>query len=104
MTSSRSAAPPSTPSSPPPTERPAGDKDPTHIGEHMEAFNKKVGDVKWHIDDERSLLALQGNNVPAPFMTFEAVFPQEILREVCTLPLRFATFGSMDHVSFISLL
>ncbi|CAO2043707.1 unnamed protein product, partial [Urochloa humidicola] len=80
-TSSRSAAPPSPPSSPPPTERPAGDKVLAHIGEHMEAFNKKVGDVKWHIDGERSLLALQGDNVPAPFMTFEAVFPPEILRE-----------------------
>ncbi|CAL5029936.1 unnamed protein product [Urochloa decumbens] len=36
------------------------DKDLAHIGEHMEAFNKKGGDVKWHIHDERSLLALQG--------------------------------------------
>jgi aminomethyltransferase len=35
------------------------DKDLAHIGEHMEAFNKKGGDVKWHIHDERSLLALQ---------------------------------------------
>ncbi|CAN6170619.1 unnamed protein product, partial [Urochloa humidicola] len=33
--------------------------------------------------DERSLLALQDENVPAPFMTFEAVFPPVILREVC---------------------
>ncbi|CAN6163658.1 unnamed protein product [Urochloa humidicola] len=39
------------------------DKDLAHIGEHMEAFNKKGGDVKWHIDDERSLLALQADAV-----------------------------------------
>ncbi|XP_072969850.1 aminomethyltransferase, mitochondrial [Typha angustifolia] len=36
------------------------DKDLAHIGEHMEAFKGKGGDVKWHIHDERSLLALQG--------------------------------------------
>jgi aminomethyltransferase len=36
------------------------DKDLAHIEAHMEAFNKKGGDVKWHIHDERSLLALQG--------------------------------------------
>jgi aminomethyltransferase len=35
------------------------DKDLAHIGAHMEAFQKKGGDVKWHIHDERSLLALQ---------------------------------------------
>ncbi|CAO1940504.1 unnamed protein product [Urochloa humidicola] len=66
----------------------------------MEAFNKKVGDVKWHIDGGYSrrnhivisriaadgvllsqLWHVYGDNVPAPFMTFEAVFPPEILRE-----------------------
>lgn len=36
------------------------DKDLAHIGEHMEAFKAKGGDVSWHIHDERSLLALQG--------------------------------------------
>jgi aminomethyltransferase len=35
------------------------DKDLAHIEAHMEAFNKKGGDVKWHIHDDRSLLALQ---------------------------------------------
>ncbi|EMS49413.1 Aminomethyltransferase, mitochondrial [Triticum urartu] len=35
------------------------DKDLAHIGAHMEAFQKKGGDVKWHVHDERSLLALQ---------------------------------------------
>lgn len=35
------------------------DKDLAHIGEHMEAFKAKGGDVSWHIHDERSLLALQ---------------------------------------------
>ncbi|KAI0495205.1 hypothetical protein KFK09_025355 [Dendrobium nobile] len=36
------------------------DKDLAHIGEHLEAFKAKGGDVSWHIHDERSLLALQG--------------------------------------------
>ncbi|KAJ3693606.1 hypothetical protein LUZ60_009086 [Juncus effusus] len=36
------------------------DKDLAHIGAHMESFNKKGGDVTWHVHDERSLLALQG--------------------------------------------
>ncbi|KAG0499439.1 hypothetical protein HPP92_003676 [Vanilla planifolia] len=36
------------------------DKDLAHIGEHMESFKAKGGDVSWHIHDERSLLALQG--------------------------------------------
>lgn len=35
------------------------DKDLAHIGAHLESFKKKGGDVKWHIHDERSLLALQ---------------------------------------------
>lgn len=35
------------------------DKDLAHIGEHLEAFTAKGGDVSWHIHDERSLLALQ---------------------------------------------
>ncbi|KAL5210333.1 hypothetical protein ABZP36_005956 [Zizania latifolia] len=38
----------------------SSDKDLAHIGKHLEAFNEKGGDVKWHIHDERSLLALQG--------------------------------------------
>lgn len=42
------------------------DKDLAHIEEHMEAFNKKGGDVKWHIHDERSLLALQVTAVSFP--------------------------------------
>ena len=42
------------------------DKDLAHIEAHMEAFNKKDGDVKWHIHDERSLLALQVSAVLLP--------------------------------------
>ncbi|XP_051219915.1 aminomethyltransferase, mitochondrial [Lolium perenne] len=45
------------------------DKDLAHIGAHMEAFQKKGGDVKWHIHDERSLLALQGP-LAAPTLQF----------------------------------
>jgi hypothetical protein len=48
---------------------------------------------------------IQGENVPAPFMTFEAAgFPPEILREVCSLHLSFSTCRSMDASStFFSL-
>jgi aminomethyltransferase len=46
------------------------DKDLAHIGEHMEAFNKKGGDVKWHIHDERSLLALQVSWIYCPLEPF----------------------------------
>lgn len=42
------------------------DKDLAHIEEHMKAFNKKGGDVKWHIHDERSLLALQVSAICCP--------------------------------------
>jgi glycine cleavage system aminomethyltransferase T len=42
------------------------DKDLAHIGAHMEAFQKKGGDVKWHIHDERSLLALQVSALSCP--------------------------------------
>ncbi|KAK8939799.1 hypothetical protein KSP40_PGU007611 [Platanthera guangdongensis] len=35
------------------------DKDLAHIGEHLEAFKAKGGDLSWYIHDERSLLALQ---------------------------------------------
>ncbi|CAA6668684.1 unnamed protein product [Spirodela intermedia] len=45
------------------------DKDLAHIGEHMEAFRAKGGDVSWHIHDERSLLALQGP-LAAPVLQF----------------------------------
>jgi aminomethyltransferase len=47
------------------------DKDLAHIGEHMEAFNKKGGDVKWHVHDERSLLALQVSAVCCPLEPFQ---------------------------------
>lgn len=46
------------------------DKDLAHIEEHMEAFNKKGGDVKWHIHDERSLLALQVSAICCPLEPF----------------------------------
>ncbi|XP_044318530.1 aminomethyltransferase, mitochondrial-like [Triticum aestivum] len=36
------------------------DKDLAHIGTHMEAFQKKGGDVKWHVHDEQQLIAAQG--------------------------------------------
>ncbi|PKU73983.1 aminomethyltransferase, mitochondrial [Dendrobium catenatum] len=45
------------------------DKDLAHIGEHLEAFKAKGGDVSWHIHDERSLLALQGP-LAAPVLQF----------------------------------
>ena len=35
------------------------DKDLAHIESHLKLFQAKGGDVKWHIHDERSLLALQ---------------------------------------------
>jgi aminomethyltransferase len=46
------------------------DKDLAHIGEYMEAFNKKGGDVKWHIHDERSLLTLQVSWICCPLEPF----------------------------------
>jgi hypothetical protein len=42
------------------------DKDLAHIEAHMEVFNKKGGYVKWHIHDERTLLALQVSAVLLP--------------------------------------